>query len=201
MSTAIAYANVLLAQTQESSPPPVAWPWFIVGCVLLLVAIVGFFWGFAIRNLTSSQHSLLMWILPLSSGFAAGCFAGSLKATGPVGQIAVTATGGFAVWFLSYFLIPKPSPVAPPSMSIKMPSNMSFRQAATLLADQDGYTAAIKGLDDAILNAKIREGQMTAAGPMQLIEQLQYRFVEESIRVNYRVTKDSNRGLYQIEQK
>jgi hypothetical protein len=200
MTQSIHYAMALLAQAPAGdSAPPVNWPWFIIGCVLLLVAIVAFFWAFKLGKLTEGQHFLLMWILPLSSGFAAGSFMGSLQASGPIGQLTVAATGGFAVWLLSYKLLPKPSRIAPPSMSIKMPPNKSLRQAATLLAEQDGYTVAFNGLDDAILNAKIKEGQMTAAGPMQLIEQLQHRFVDESVRVTYRVTKDSNRGLYQID--
>jgi hypothetical protein len=88
----------------------IVWPWFVVGCVLLLAALAAFFWAFALGNLTQSQHFLLMWLLPLASGFACGCFAGSLKATGPMGNLALAATGGFAVWVLSYFLLPKPIP-------------------------------------------------------------------------------------------
>ena len=78
-------ATLLAQATGNDNAPPIVWPWFIIGCVLLLVAIIAFFWGFAAKNLTSSRYSLLMWILPLSSGFAAGAFVGGLKATGPVG--------------------------------------------------------------------------------------------------------------------
>jgi predicted permease len=192
--------NILLAQAQPAgNQTEIVWPWFIIGCVLLLVAIVAFFWAFAIRNLTEGQHFLLMWILPLSSGFGVGCFAGSLKATGPVGAFTVTATGGFAVWLLSYYLLPKPSGKAPDSISIKILPGMSFRQASEVLAKQDGYSAAFTGFDDSILNAKIKPEQMTAAGVLQLIEKLKYNFVDESLRIEYRVVRDSNRGLYQIE--
>jgi hypothetical protein len=49
-----------------------------------------------------------MWLLPLASGFACGCFAGPLRLSGPISSLAIAATGGFAVWLLSYYLLPKP---------------------------------------------------------------------------------------------
>lgn len=187
---------VLLADTQ----PTISWPGFIIGCVLLLVAVVAFFWGFWLGDkLGSNRHFLLMWILPLSSGFASFAFAGSLKATGPIGQIAITATGGFAVWLLSYFLLPKPAAVAPPSLSVKLLPDMSFRGAAEFLANLDGYSVAFTGLSATVLSANVKEGQITAAGVLELMEQLKHRFVDETIQVSYRVVKDSTRGLFQID--
>lgn len=59
------------------------------------------------ENLTPSRRFLLMWLLPLASGFACGCFAGSLNVSGPLGSLAIAATGGFAVWLLSFFLLPE----------------------------------------------------------------------------------------------
>jgi len=79
---------------------PFSWPWFILGCFLLLAAFVAFFWSFALGELTHDRRMLLMWILPLASGFACGCFSGSVSTSGKVG-LAVTATGGFAVLVLS----------------------------------------------------------------------------------------------------
>src|SRR5205823_10265595 len=61
-----------------------SWPWFILGCFLLLVAVVAFFWGFALGELTPARRFLLMWILPLASAFACGCFSGAMSASGPL---------------------------------------------------------------------------------------------------------------------
>ena len=192
-------AHIFVAQAEPSgNQSEIAWPWFIIGCVLLVVAFVAFFWAFALKNLTEGQHFLLMWILPLSSGFAVGCFSGSLKATGPVGALTISAAGGFAVWLLSYFLLPKPSTAAPDSDSINLPAGKSFREASRLLAEQDGYSVSFVGLDDSILNAKVKEGRMTAGGILQLIEQLKYRLVDESIKIDYRVVRDSSGGLYKL---
>src|SRR5206468_518372 len=110
---------------------PISRPWFVVGCVLTLVAIVAFFWGFALKDLTSSQWSLLMWLLPLSSGFACGCFAGSMHAGGTVGTLTISAVGGFAVWLLTFYLLPSPIPAKPPdSLSMVFKEGTSIRQAA-----------------------------------------------------------------------
>lgn len=85
----------------------VNWPFFIVGCVLLLAALAAFFWGFALGTLTASQRFLLLWLLPLASGFACGCFAGSLHVTGKIGTLATAATGGFAIWVLTFYGLPR----------------------------------------------------------------------------------------------
>ncbi len=189
--------HILLAQSQSvENQGGIVWPWFIIGCTLLAVAIIAFFWGFAIANLTPSQHLLLMWILPLSSGFAVGCFAGSLNATGPVGQFTVTAAGGFAVWLLSFFLLPKPVEKARDSDSTSILPGTSFRQAAKNLAEPDGYDVIFTGFDDAVLNSKLRPGPMTAGGTVQLMEKLGTRFIDESIDIRYKVVRDSNAGRY-----
>jgi hypothetical protein len=197
--------HILLAATEAAGQNEgIIWPWFIVGCVMLLAAIGAFFWAFRLGNLTPSQHFLLMWLLPLTSGFAAGCFVGSLKATGPIGKIAVTATGGFAVWLLSFFLLPKPVktetvvPTVPDSISTNLTEVMSFREASIFLAKEDGYNAVFNGFDDTVLNAKINKGRMTAAGVRELIEGLKYRFSDASIKVEYRVIRDSSRGSFEI---
>jgi hypothetical protein len=198
---ALIHQFAFLAQQTTPSADGIEWRWFILGCVLILVAIIAFFWGFALGELKHGQYMLLMWILPLSSGFAAGSFAGSIKATGPIGQIAITATGGFAVWLLSFLLIPKPpktEPPPPPSDSVDLSDGLSLRQAVDVILQPDGHSAVFKGFDDAILNAKIRQGRVTAGGPRQLIERLQHRFVDGTIAARFGVTFDQNRGVYEI---
>jgi hypothetical protein len=193
--------NLIADAPPAANTEGIIWPWFIIGCVLLAVAIIAFFWAFALGKLTTGQRFLLMWLLPLSSGFAVGSFAGSLKATGPLGQIAVTATGGFAVWLLSYFLLPKDSNAPPDSISTNLLKGMSFRKASQFLATLDGYNARFSGFDESVLNAEIKSGQITAAGVLELIEGLRYRFSDESIQIDYRVVRDSKRGLYEIDKK
>ena len=85
------------------------WAWFVFGCVFVLFALGLVAWAFYLKTLTGDQRFLLMWLLPIASGFACGCFAGGVTAKGPVGPIVVAATGGFAVWLLTYFLL-KPHP-------------------------------------------------------------------------------------------
>jgi hypothetical protein len=88
---------------------PVNWPWFSVGLIVLAASLIVFFWAFAIGDLSPSRIFLLRWLLPLASGFICGCFAGSLRASGPLGTLVIGATGGFAVWLLTFFFLPDPS--------------------------------------------------------------------------------------------
>jgi hypothetical protein len=85
-------------------------------------------WGFSLGTLTDDQRRLLVWVLPLASGFAAAAFAGSIfvQARNVVPGIVVTATGGFAIWFITFFylfperkgsLAPNPLPAASPTAS------------------------------------------------------------------------------------
>lgn len=106
------------------------WPWFILGCVLLAAALVAFFWAFSLDYLSPSRRFLLMWLLPLASGFGCGCFAGSLKVSGPLGNLAIAATGGFAVWILSHFLLPK-IPDTPPAAAAESPALGQASRAST----------------------------------------------------------------------
>jgi hypothetical protein len=99
------------------------WPWFVVGCILLAAGLAAFFWAFSLDYLSPSRRFLLMWLLPLASGFACGCFAGSLKVSGPVGTVVVAATGGFAVFLLTHLLLPNiPESRALPTGSGSPPS-------------------------------------------------------------------------------
>jgi hypothetical protein len=118
----------------DSPDKQVNWPWFIIGCIFLLAALVAFFWGFSFEYLSPSRRFLLMWLLPLASGFGCGCFAGSLNLSGPIGSLAVAATGGFAVWLLSFYLLPKiPDPAPQPIIS---PTAISTEELKKLLGDR-----------------------------------------------------------------
>jgi hypothetical protein len=91
----------------EKSPPILESRWFILGCILLLFALAFVIWGFSLGTLTWDQQRLLVWALPLASGFSAAAFAGSIytQARDWIPGIAITATGGFAVWFITFFFL------------------------------------------------------------------------------------------------
>jgi hypothetical protein len=76
---------------------------FLVGAILLVLAIGLAIWGFKNGDLTNDQRAILLWALPLASGFAACSFSGALQVRGDriVRGALVTATGGFAVWLLT----------------------------------------------------------------------------------------------------
>ena len=70
-------------------------------------ALVVAIFGFSLGRLTEDPWRLLVWLLPLASGFAAAAFVGSVfvKARNFIPGIAVTATGGFAVWLITFFYL------------------------------------------------------------------------------------------------
>lgn len=81
--------------------------YFTVGAVCLALAIGLAIWAFALGTLTPDQRKILLWALPIASGFACSSFAGgiSAKAQGIVPGLLVTATGGFAVWLITFLLL------------------------------------------------------------------------------------------------
>ncbi len=83
---------------------------FAVGCFFLAFAAVMFVWAFQIGTLTPDQRRNLHIILSIASGLAAGSFSGVIlvKADGWVPGVVATATGGFAVWFLSALFLQGP---------------------------------------------------------------------------------------------
>ena len=91
----------------EQNTSKTDWPRFLVSAFLLLIAVGFAIWGFSKVTLSSDQRQILLWILPLASGFSASAFAGSLsvKAKGFWPGLVITATGGFGVWLLSFFFL------------------------------------------------------------------------------------------------
>ena len=88
----------------------IAWRWFIIGVVFLVVAIGFAGWAFYLKCLSQSQLQILQWALPIASGFMAWTFAGALRveAKSLIAGAAIVATAGFGVWLLTfYFFIPK----------------------------------------------------------------------------------------------
>jgi hypothetical protein len=89
---------------------PHADPWwirYVVGAFLTLVAVGFAIWGFLAVELSEDRRRILVWVLPLCSGFAAFAFAGSLSVSSKEfwPGVAIAATGGFGVWLLTFFFL------------------------------------------------------------------------------------------------
>jgi len=93
-------------ECSKASDAPMEPRFFYLGCFLLLVAVGMGVWGFSKGDLTPDQRGILLWCLPLSSGFGSWTFAGGIiaKAKGWQGFV-ISATGGFAVWLLTFFFL------------------------------------------------------------------------------------------------
>jgi hypothetical protein len=91
----------------QSKPRDSKAKYFLVGVACLVAALGLAAWGFSLGTLTTDQRQILLWLLPLASGFACGSFAGgiSAKARGLLPGLVVAATGGFAVWLITFFVL------------------------------------------------------------------------------------------------
>ncbi len=93
-------------ESEKHQPIVLEWKFFVLGCFISLVAVGLAIWGFSLQKLTMDQRFILHWIFSLCSGFASWSFAGSISAKAKGWQgFAIAATGGFAVWLLSNFLL------------------------------------------------------------------------------------------------
>jgi hypothetical protein len=92
----------------NQSSPKVEWRYFCVGVLFLLFGIGLALWAFSKGQLTPDQRMILLWALPIISGFVCGSFTGSLtvNSRGFWPGVVATATGGFGVWLLTYFMLP-----------------------------------------------------------------------------------------------
>ncbi len=82
----------------------VRWALFAVGVICFSLAAGLALWAFNITELSVDQRLILLWALPLASGFAAGSFTGSVTVNGQLKSgLTVGAVGGFAVWLITFW--------------------------------------------------------------------------------------------------
>ena len=99
------------AGANDKDDANLSWRFFAVGIVATLAAVGLAIWGFGqAEPLRVGQQTILAWALSVSSGFAAGCFAGgfTVKARSLASGAVATATGGFAVWGVTFFALLPP---------------------------------------------------------------------------------------------
>jgi hypothetical protein len=99
--------------------------WLIAGSVFSIVTFGLITWSLMSNDESCDKWTLLKYALPLFPGLAAGAFLGSINVKGKVGDVAVAAGGGFAVWLIALLAIPAPARCAKPIMG-----NVIFFQEA-----------------------------------------------------------------------
>ena len=154
----------------------ISWPFFFVGLCLMDYAFYMSSKAFDAGTLTGDQRFILLWLLPLASGFLCATFAGKISAKTKKGFAgwAVAATGGFAVWILSFFLLPSPSAVnlPPDGVSISMVQGMPFKKAAEMIAQNDNSVIELIGFVSELKNRKIVKTDLSAENHLRLLENL-----------------------------
>ena len=103
---------------------------------------------------------------------------------------------GFAGYTVALFV---PTLKMPPnSVKLSLPSEISFQEAVKMIAANDGNTAVFSNCTDALLGTKLESGEFGGKTPTELIEALQYRFINSDRAGKYRVKHFKDRGIYEI---
>jgi hypothetical protein len=160
---------------------------FLVGIVLLAAAFGLACWGFSKPSLARHQILIMQWLLPLASGFCAGAFTGGLtfRSRGWLPGVLVTATGGFAVWIITFFQLGRSDPPPDRTVLVQLRENGSTikRDFVLTYEDESGVKHSAQGrFGEATINlpgnartlrnvhAKLPCYQESAHGPFDLIE-------------------------------
>lgn len=103
---------------------------------------------------------------------------------------------GFAGYVVSIFAQQREP--APDAISISLISGTPLRDAARMIAANEGYTTIFSNCDEGILGVKVEPGTMTARTSKELIEALQYRVTGAPSPKKYHVERLKDRGIYDI---
>jgi hypothetical protein len=99
------------------------------------------------------------------------------------------------------YVVPKfaPAPKLPPdSITISLPSGMSFQEAVKMIAANDSHTTVFYNCTETLLGAKVEPGKFGGKTSKELIEALQYRLINSGTAGKYRVEHFKDRGIYEI---
>lgn len=157
---------------------------FAVGVVLLLFSLVIFWRAFNAPNLTRSHWILLRWLLPLTSGCAAGALTGALtvESSGLIPGTVVTGTGGLAVWFISLFIF------KPPEAKEESAEQTGPAQAERKVLDLKRKISDIRGKALSIETYGERAAAEVREEAPKLAEQI-LNFSDMTLSLAYQITK------------
>lgn len=103
---------------------------------------------------------------------------------------------GFAGYVVAKFApVPRPPP---DSITISLPSGTSFQEAVKMIATNDSRTAVFVKCREALLGAKVEAGKFGGKTSKELIEALQYRFIDSGTATKYHVEHFKDTGIYEI---
>ena len=164
-------SNSELAPSAPQHTSSIEHRFFVLGCVMAgitaFLVICGFFLDF-----TASRAWILSYLLPLSSGFCAGCFVGAftVSSRGILPGVIATATGGFGVWLICPFLFPVPLVSAPFTKPEREVYQISQVDLVNISEDTNQYESGNK-------NVRNRAWEQTCSAANRLS-----RFPEDRLR-------------------
>ena len=175
--------------------------WFSFGVLMFLIAIGFGIWGFKLGKLTDDQRKILVFILPLASGFACGAFKGAInvQTSGWKDQLAVAATGGFAVWLVTTIvLFPTVNTITTITVYLRGTNNRvihNIKGSLTLYPDNTAAISSPVGVDGKVVFQNVHKDLMGEKARIQLqsagyVEVTTSVILHEAVDCTVRVTKD-----------
>ena len=158
---------------------------FVFGVVFLSVILaIAIF----IPKPTDFQYQVFRITLALAAGGIGAVIPGILNVDIPR---LLTAGGALAVFVVVYFYSPAQLIIKPDSITISIPKNTTFRQAAELIAEKDSAVVEFRDFTELELNVEIKQGPVSAADYKSLLEHLRFR-AEHSVPA-YRTDHESGK--------
>lgn len=144
------------------------------------------------------QQIIKKGIFPRLTVFLAGTIIQSI-----INKLFTLALVAIVLGFVGYVVAifspeTKLAPLPPDSIKISLPHGMSFQDAVKMIAANDSHTAVFSNCKEALLSAKVEQGEFGGKTAKELIEALQYRFISSDPTGKYRVEHFKDRGIYEI---
>src|SRR6266853_2803628 len=86
----------------------------------------------------------------------------------------------------------------PDSVSVTLPSGISFQEAVKMLSALEGRTAEFRDCSEGILNAKLNPGAIAASTTKDLLQRLEERMINPPTKRSYKVKDNKNKRTYEI---
>jgi len=107
--------------------------------------------------------------------------------------------GGLTDLFGLREILLRPTSSKGTSITLTLPSGLTFKQAVVLLADDAMVSVTFHtSCPQALLEANVRPGRMRATTTTALLENLRYRIPRSTPGLTYNVQIGDNGGLYEI---
>lgn len=161
---------------------------YALSVFLILFFVIAFFWG---KNLSQNQFAILKILSALCAAIAAGVISGELSLH-KEGAMNITASSGFALFVIVWFVFPKYKISLEDGFSINIPAGKTFKEIINIIVEQDNAFVEFNGFDDNELNAVLKSRQLQTKTIQNAMENLRLITINSNAIGKYAVTKNGS---------